>query len=116
MELAELEPSWELKPTALEVWRRHAERIKSEGRWDAIDRDALTTYAATLATYRELQDAVDAAGVLVSGRNGELVKNPVLSPLTATRDSLLRLSRAVPLVDSAAALESARFDRWADSL
>jgi phage terminase small subunit len=116
VEVTGLAPSWELKPAALEIHRRHAARIKAEGRWDAIDRDALTTYAATLATYRELQAAVDDAGVLVSGRNGELVKNPVLAPLTATRDSLLRLSRAVPLVDSAAALESARFDRWADSL
>jgi phage terminase small subunit len=114
--LAELAPSWELKPAALEIHQRHAARIKADGRWDAIDRDALTTYAATLAMYRELQAAVDAAGVLVTGRDGALVKNPVLPALAATRDSLLRLSRAIPLVDSAAALESARFDRWADSL
>jgi P27 family predicted phage terminase small subunit len=111
-----LEPPMSLKPAALEIWSRHAERIKAEGRLGAVDHDALMVYSETLATYRELQAAIEEAGVLVSGRAGELVKNPCLSALTATRDSLLRLSRAVPLVDSAAALESARFDRWVDSL
>src|ERR1700676_5208881 len=111
------QPPWQLKPAALEIWNRHAARLKAEGRFGAVDVDALCVYAETLSTYRALQAAVEENGVMIPGaRAGEPVKNPVLPALAATRDSLLRLARAVPLVDGAAALESARFDRWVDSL
>jgi P27 family predicted phage terminase small subunit len=111
-----LKPPWELKPAALEIFKRHADRLTSEGRVTAVDVDALAVYASTLATYHSLQAAVDEAGVLISGRSGELVKNPVLPALSSCRDSLMRLARAVPLVDNAAALESSRFDKWMDRI
>jgi phage terminase small subunit len=110
------DPPMELNAAALAVWNRHAELITAQGRWTAINHDALALYARTLATADELQKAVDDAGVLISGRGGGLVRNPCLGPLAASRADLLRLARAVPLVDREAALATAKFDRWMDSL
>jgi P27 family predicted phage terminase small subunit len=105
------EPDMPLKPAARTIWDRLVKRFADEGRLGSIDRDALAVYSRTLALYQELQDAVDGTGVLVSGRDGALVKSPLLPALGATRDSLLRLGAAIPLVDRAAAAESAKFDR-----
>jgi P27 family predicted phage terminase small subunit len=111
-----LEPPTPLKPAALAIWNRHAQRIAAEGRMTVIDVDALMVYCRTLATYEELQSAVEDTGVLVTGRDGALVKNPVLPALASTRDSLLRAAKAVPLTDAAAAKESAKFDKYLAAL
>jgi P27 family predicted phage terminase small subunit len=111
------QPPWNLKPEARAIWDRHAARLKAEGRIGAVDLDALAVYSETLATHIALQAAVDEHGVMIPGaRTTDPVKNPVLPALAATRDSLMRLARAVPLTDAAAAMESARFDKWMDSL
>jgi phage terminase small subunit len=110
------EPPMELNAAARAVWDRHAEAITAQGRWTSINQDALALYARTMATADELQRAVDDAGVLISGRGGGLVRNPCLGPLASSRSDLLRLARAVPLVDREAALATEKFDRWMESL
>jgi hypothetical protein len=49
----------------------------------------------------------------VTGRNsGELVKNPALPSLAQTREAMMRLAKAVPLVDRRAAAEISDFDKF----
>jgi hypothetical protein len=50
-----------------------------------------------MTVYLQLQQDVDTRGVIVAGRDGNLIKNPSLSPLQATRADLIRLSKSVPL-------------------
>ncbi|ART69930.1 hypothetical protein BTO20_16310 [Mycobacterium dioxanotrophicus] len=111
------EPPRPLAPAARAVWDRHDERITEEGRWEAVDHDLLAVYAETHAVYDELVKAILETGVLVAGRRGAAkVKNPALPALQATRDSLMRLAKSVPLVDREVADKTAEFHRWMEGL
>jgi hypothetical protein len=73
----------------------------------------IAAYAECTVTYLALQAVVELQGVLVTGRNsGELVKNPALPSLAQTREAMMRLAKAVPLVDHRAAAEISDFDRF----
>src|ERR1700722_2951969 len=109
----DLSPPRRLASPAHQIWDSHARRIDAEGRWGQVDHDTLAAYCETTAMYLECLRAVEEQGVLVSGRTaGQLVKNPVSTVLHQTRDAMLRLARAVPLVDRKAAVEHAEFLRF----
>jgi hypothetical protein len=73
----------------------------------------IAAYAECTVTYLAFQAAIELQGVLVTGRNScELVKNPALPSLAQTREAMMRLAKAVPLVDHRAAAEISDFDRF----
>jgi P27 family predicted phage terminase small subunit len=107
----EYAPPRQLTPIARTVWDRQADRIYNEGRWQQVDQDQLATYAETVEVYLRCKSEIDKHGVLVEGRTArELVRNPALTPLAQSRADLIRLSKAVPLVDYKADPEGAAVD------
>ena len=98
---------------ARDIRRQHGARIFTEGRWKAIDVDLLAAYSECVVIYLECQNAVETQGALVMGRNsGELVRNAALTPLNQSREAVLKLAKAVPLVDHRAAGKQADWDKF----
>jgi phage terminase small subunit len=82
------------------VWDAHAARIHASGRWSIIDQDMLCLYAETCDLYLRFKADIDEHGTLVQGRSmQERVRNPSLMGLAQARTDLIRLAKAVPLVD-----------------
>jgi phage terminase small subunit len=112
----DLEPPRQLSLPARQTWDRHATRIYSEGRWNVIDQDLLCVYAETLQLYQELKADVDRHGTLVPGRGAqELVRNPSLMGWAACRTDLIRLSRAIPLVNANPNVDGIAIDQLIES-
>jgi P27 family predicted phage terminase small subunit len=106
-------PPIPLSISAQKTWDRHAKRIHSEGRWQYVDHDLLATYCQTLELYERCKAEVDNHGVLVEGRTkSELVRNPALTPLNQARTDLIRLAKAVPLVNPNPDHSGAALDSW----
>lgn len=98
--MSEFVPPRPLSVVARQVWDRHITRIHSEGRYQAIDHDQLCTYAETLDLYLRFKKDIDDYGTLVQGRSlQEKIRNPSLMGLAQARADLIRLARAVPLVN-----------------
>jgi phage terminase small subunit len=96
----EFTPPRQLTLAARQTWDRHAERIHSEGRWGVVDHDQLCTYCETVELYLRFKRDIDEHGTLVQGRTlQEQVRNPSLMGLANARGDLIRLARAVPLVN-----------------
>jgi phage terminase small subunit len=110
----DLNPPRPLTAAAREIFdRQHGARIFTEGRWKAIDVDLLAAYSECVVIYLECQNAVETQGALVMGRNsGELVRNAALTPLNQSREAVLKLAKAVPLVDHRAAGKQADWDKF----
>jgi P27 family predicted phage terminase small subunit len=108
----EFDPPRQLTIAALVIWDRQANRIHGEGRLQQIDHDLLAVFCETSELYLQCKAAIDEHGVLVRGRTAhELVRNPALTPLSQARADLIRLAKAVPLVDYKADPEGAAVDR-----
>lgn len=116
--MSEFEPPRPLTSVSRGIFDQHAARIAAEGRWTAIDRDMLAAYAECVELYLACKEAIDREGVLVPGRNNshELVRNAALTPLNQARDAMVKLAKAVPLVDSRAAAERAEWDKFIEEM
>lgn len=115
----DLLPPRPLRAAAKKIWKRNAERIHSEGRWSMVDHELLAVWSETLALYLQFTVDVEKFGTLVQGRSQqEQVRNPSLMGLAQARADLVRLSKAVPLVDpnTGDADEFAETERLLESL
>src|SRR5258708_3647220 len=90
-------PPRQLSDAAAAIYESHARRLFNEGRLVGSDTELLAVFAETMTVYLQLQQDVETPGVIVSGRDGHLIKNPSFSPLQATRADLIRLSKSIPL-------------------
>lgn len=60
----------------------------------------LALYCETFELYQRAKQEVDDHGVLVRGRTAkERVRNPALTPMNQFRQDLIRLAKAIPLVN-----------------
>jgi phage terminase small subunit len=102
---------------ARQTFDRHAERIHAEGRMSVIDQDMLCLYAETLDLYEQFKTDVETHGTLVPARAAqESVRNPSLMGLAQARTDLIRLAKAVPLVDPKPDKDGAAVDSWIDDM
>jgi phage terminase small subunit len=82
-----------------------------------VDHDLLATYCQTLELCERCKAEVDNHCVLVEGRTkSELVRNPALTPLNQARTDLIRLARAVPLVNPRPDLDGIGIDHLLEEL
>lgn len=80
-------PNW-LKSEALAEWGRVVPELESIGLLSVVDRAALTAYVTSWATFAECAKDIDDRGVMVEGRDGNLVKNPSVA---MQRDALAQI-------------------------
>jgi len=110
-------PPISLTIASRKTWDRHCARIHSEGRWQCIDQDLLACYCQTLELYERCKAEIDNHGILVEGRTQrELVRNPALTPMNQVRTDLIRLAKAVPLVDPKPDHTGAAVDAFIDDM
>ena len=111
------DPPRPLSIAARQIWDRHATRIHTEGRWQQIDHDMLCTYCETTELYLRFKRDIDDHGTLVQGRTlQEKVRNPSLMGLSQARADLIKLSRAVPLVNPVVDVEGIGIDHLLEEL
>lgn len=80
-------PHW-LTSEALAEWGRIVPELETIGLLSVVDRAALTAYVTSWATFAECAQDIDSRGVMVEGRDGNLVKNPSVS---MQRDALAQI-------------------------
>lgn len=80
-------PHW-LKAESLAEWGRIVPELEAIGLLSVVDRSALTAYVTSWATFAECAQDIEARGVMVPGRDGDLVKNPSVA---MQRDALQQI-------------------------
>jgi phage terminase small subunit len=109
----DFEPPIPLYIGARRTWDRLATRMHGEGRRPHVTHEMLAVFCQTMYLYEQCKQEVDAHGVLVVGRTErERVRNPALTPLNQARDALMKLARAVPLVDPKPDRDGTEFDEF----
>jgi phage terminase small subunit len=113
----DLPPPRPLSLAARQIWDRHSRRVYDETRWAAIDHELLAVFCETVELYLKFTDDINTHGTLVQGRTlQEQVRNPSLIGLAQCRTDLIRLARAIPLVDHKADRSGADVDAFLDEL
>lgn len=97
----ELEPPYPLALPARKHWDRISKSIYAAGRWPVISEDLLAQFCQTLALSQELLNGIIQDGVLVGGARSdrEKVRHPLFTPWSQMQTMLVKLARAIPLVD-----------------
>jgi P27 family predicted phage terminase small subunit len=95
-----IEPPFALSEGADEHWRRHVDRIVSEGRAKLINTDALAIYCDMLAQYQQATHLIHMEGMTRDGDRGGMTKHPATTILTSLRADLRHYARMIPLYDS----------------
>lgn len=115
--MSEFSPPIPLSIAARRTWDRHAERIHAEGRWTAVDHDLLAVYCQTLEMYLRLKQDIDDHGTLVQGRTlQDKVRNPSMMGMANARADLIRLSKAVPLVNPKFDADGVEIDKFLEEI
>jgi P27 family predicted phage terminase small subunit len=69
-------PSW-LSRKAKLVWKRLVPKLEAAGVLDPVDSSVLPMFCQTFARWREAENALSDAGLVIKGRDGGDVLNPV---------------------------------------
>jgi len=111
------EPPIPLSIAERKTYDAYIDRIRSEGRLHAIDHTLLATFCQTLDLYLQCLEEIRTHGVLVRGRTEkELVRSPALTPLNQARDAMIKLARAVPLVNPRPDLAGVEIDKFLEEI
>lgn len=70
-------PSW-FTPAAAEIWERVTDELRHMDLLHAADTDALMVYCQAVEKYIDAAKQIDATGPLLRGRDGGVVKNPMM--------------------------------------
>lgn len=81
-------PPHDLTGEALAEWGRIVPELEAIGLLSVVDRAALIAYVCSWATFDECRKDIEARGVMVEGRDGNLVKNPSVA---MQRDALAQI-------------------------
>jgi len=65
-------------PAVREVWDRTVRELRIMHLLAAADQDALAVYCQSVVNYQEAVKLVNAAGLVMRGRDGGVVKNPAI--------------------------------------
>jgi P27 family predicted phage terminase small subunit len=112
--MLDIAPPRPLDAAAAVIYERHARRLLKEGRLPGADLEMLALFAETMVVYIALRDDITLRGVVVAGRDGNVVKNPSLSGLQSARVDLRHLSAAVPLYSGV--VDRSELDRQIDEI
>ena len=114
----DFEPPFPLTLPARRHWDRLAKETHGQGRWNCISKDLLGNFCQMLALSQECMDAILADGVLVAGARSdrEKVRHPLLTPLSQSQATLIKLARAIPLVNPAPDKDGAAVDAFIDDM
>ncbi len=114
----ELEPPYPLTLPARGHWDRISKQIHDQGSWQIISHDLLGNFCQVLALSQECMNAILADGVLVAGARSdrEKVRHPLLTPLSQSQAMLVKLARAIPLVDPKPDRDGAGIDAFINDM
>ena len=93
-------PGW-LSPDAREVWDRTVRELAVMGMAHAADSDALAVYCSAVVTHARAQQLLDAAGPLIKGHDGGVVRNPAVTVVNHCAVIIGRYAREFGLTPSA---------------
>lgn len=93
-------PAW-LGDRATEVWNRTVVELAAMKVLAASDVDSLVIYCQAVAHYEEAVRLVNASGMLIRGRLGEVVKNPAMQFVRDQATLVQRMAREFGLTPSA---------------
>jgi P27 family predicted phage terminase small subunit len=91
--IAGMVPPAHLSGEALDEWARVVAILFERGVLDKLDASALADFAECYGRLRECEAEISARGVLVGGRDGNLVRNPAIMAAKGYRDAMLRWSK-----------------------
>jgi P27 family predicted phage terminase small subunit len=93
-------PEW-LSADARQVWHRTVAELTAMGMAHAADSDALVVYCAAVVTHAKAQQLLDAAGPLIKGHDGGVVRNPACTIVNHCAVIIGRYAREFGLTPSA---------------
>lgn len=82
-------PVW-LAPAASEAWRLACRELEAMELLSSADREVLVLFACAVADYAKGQQLLDSSGLVLKGRDGNAVRNPLVA---ITRDRALLVAR-----------------------
>lgn len=80
-------PDW-LTDDAVDMWERVTPELERLGLLGRIDQGALVAYCEAWSTWREARRLLEVDGVVVAGRDGNLVRHPALLAANAASSEL----------------------------
>ena len=93
-------PDW-LSPAAIQVWDRTVFELTAMGMAHAADIDALVVYCTAVVNHARAQQLLDAAGPLLKGSEGQVIRNPAVAVVHAASAIIHRFAREFGLTPSA---------------
>lgn len=93
-------PGW-LSPDALRVWDRTVTELGIMGMAHAADTDSLVVYCTAVVNHARAQQLLDAAGPLIKGVEGNVVRNPAVAVVHASSVVINRYAREFGLTPAA---------------
>lgn len=96
-----LTPPEDLREEARIVWERVVDALGPTGVLTGADRDILRLYCEAWARYVEAETALSRSGPLITGRDGNLVKNPLHQIVRDNADAIKKYARELGLTPAA---------------
>jgi P27 family predicted phage terminase small subunit len=93
----------DISQTARSVWRETVAALKPTGVLTIADIETLRHYCEAVARYRQASDSLNKSGLLVRGRKGDAVKNPLNQIVRDNADLVRAYARELGLTPSSRA-------------
>jgi len=93
-------PPW-LNSEARAVWDRTTAELAAMGMCHAADTDSLVVYCTAVVNHARAQQLLDAAGPLMKGTEGGVVRNPAVATVNAAAVIINKYAREFGLTPSA---------------
>lgn len=97
---APVPPPW-LSPDALRIWDRTVAELTAMGMAHAADTDSLVVYCTAVINHARAQQLLDAAGPLIKGVEGNVVRNPAVAVVHASSVVIGKFAREFGLTPAA---------------
>jgi P27 family predicted phage terminase small subunit len=91
----------DLPEIAQDVWRETVDALRATNVLTKADREMLRHYCEAVMRYRQASDALNRSSLLIKGRKGEVVKNPLNQVVRDNADLARSLAREMGLTPSA---------------
>lgn len=95
-------------------WDRITKALHEQGRLNTVSHDLLASFCSLLQLSQECLAAILADGVVVAGSRSDRdqVRHPLWTPYSQCQSNLIRLARAIPLVDPKTKPGDGSLDAW----
>lgn len=96
-----LTPPEDLRAEAREIWERVVEALGPTGVLTSADKDLLRLYSEAMARYLQAEKMLASSQPLITGRDGNLVKNPLHQIVRDNADAVKKYARELGLTPAA---------------